>query len=145
MPGRHGPAGVHRLLPPVIGTVLDLSTYALDGWHRTLRVYITGDTLNVPRLREVAERFPDVDVMLTHLGGTRVLGLLVTMDAQQGSDLVERVRPHTVVPIHYDDYGVFKSPLTDFVAELTRRGHAARLRTVGRGDTVDLFPTPRPG
>ena len=99
----------------------------------------------MPRLREVTERFPDVDVMVTHLGGTRVLGVLVTMDAQQGTDLVERIRPRTVVPVHYDDYGVFTSPLRDFVAELTRRGHAARLRTVGRGDTVDLFPTPHPG
>jgi L-ascorbate metabolism protein UlaG (beta-lactamase superfamily) len=145
VPGQHGPAGVHRLLPPVIGTVLDLESYEGEGWRRALRVYITGDTLDVPRLREVTERFPDVDVMVTHLGGTRVLGLLVTMDGRQGTDLVERVRPRTVVPVHYDDYGVFKSPLHDFVAEMTRRGHAARLRTVGRGDTVDLFPTPHPG
>jgi len=152
VPGQHGPAGVHRLLPPVIGTVLDLERRDLErrdlerrdgaGWRRALRVYITGDTLNVPRLREVTERFPDVDVMLTHLGGTRVLGLLVTMDGRQGTDLVDRVRPRAVVPIHYDDYGVFKSPLADFVDEMGRRGHAALLRSVGRGQTVDLFPEP---
>ena len=147
VPGQHGPAGVHRLLPPVIGTVLDLETHDSDNgeWRRERRVYVTGDTLDVPRLQEVADRFPDIDVMVTHLGGTRVLGVLVTMDARQGADLVERVRPRTVVPVHYDDYGVFRSPLADFVAEMTRRGHAARLRTVGRGDTVDLFPTPHPG
>ena len=144
-PGQHGPAGVHRLLPPVIGTVLDLESRHEDRWHRDLRVYVTGDTLDVPGLREVAERFPDVDVMVAHLGGTRVLGLLVTMDGRQGTDLVERIRPRTVVPVHYDDYGVFRSPLADFVAEMGRRGHVARLRTVGRGDTVDLFPTPHPG
>lgn len=145
VPGQHGPAGVHRLLPPVIGTVLDLETDTGDGWRRDLRVYITGDTLNVPRLREVTERFPDVDVLVAHLGGTRVLGVLVTMDGRQGTDLVERIRPRAVVPVHYDDYGVFRSPLSDFVGEMTRRGHAARLRTVGRGDTVDLFPTAHPG
>jgi L-ascorbate metabolism protein UlaG (beta-lactamase superfamily) len=125
--------------------VLDLETRDGDEWRRDLRVYITGDTLDVPGLRAVAERFPDVDVMVTHLGGTRVLGVLVTMDGRQGTSLVERIRPRTVVPVHYDDYGVFTSPLGDFVAEMTRRGHAARLRTVGRGDTVDLFPTPHPG
>jgi hypothetical protein len=54
VPGQHGPAGVHRLLPPVIGTVLDLET-------------------------------------------------------------------------------------------MRRRGHAARLLTVGRGETLDLFPAPAPG
>jgi L-ascorbate metabolism protein UlaG (beta-lactamase superfamily) len=141
VPGQHGPAGVHRLLPPVIGTILDLETP--DG--RALRVYVTGDTLNVPRLREVTERFPGIDVMVAHLGGTRVLGVLVTMDGRQGTDLVERVRPRTVVPVHYDDYGVFRSPLSDFVDEMTRRGHAALLRTVGRGDTVDLFPADHAG
>jgi L-ascorbate metabolism protein UlaG (beta-lactamase superfamily) len=139
VPGQHGPAGVHRLLPPVIGTVLDLETRSGDGWRRDLRVYITGDTLNVPRLSEVTERFPDVDVMVAHLGGTKVLGVLVTMDDRQGTDLVERVRPRRVVPVHYDDYGVFTSSLSDFVDEMGRRGHAALVQTVGRGGTVELF------
>jgi L-ascorbate metabolism protein UlaG (beta-lactamase superfamily) len=145
VPGRHGPALVHRLLPPVIGTVLDLETRTDGGWRRDLRVYITGDTLNVPELRGITERFPDVDVMVTHLGGTRALGVLVTMDGRQGTDLVERVRPGAVVPVHYDDYTVMRSPLSDFVGEMGRRGHAALLHTVGRGDTVDLFPTAHPG
>jgi L-ascorbate metabolism protein UlaG (beta-lactamase superfamily) len=148
VPGQHGPAGVHRLLPPVIGSVIDLERadqHQSGGWRRDLRVYVTGDTLNVPRLREVAERFPDVDVMVTHLGGTRVLGVLVTMDDEQGTDLVERIRPRVVVPVHYDDYGVFRSPLADFVREMDRRGHSARMRTVARGDTVDLFPASDPG
>jgi L-ascorbate metabolism protein UlaG (beta-lactamase superfamily) len=140
VPGQHGPAGIHRLLPPVIGTVLDLETQEPGGWRRDLRVYVTGDTLNVPRLREITERFPDIDVMITHLGGTRVLGVLVTMDDRQGTDLVERIRPRAVIPIHHDDYGVFTSPLSNFVAEMRRRGHAARLRIVDRGATVDLSP-----
>ena len=148
VPGQHGPAGVHRLLPPVIGSVIDLERadpHRSGGWRRDLRVYVTGDTLNVPRLRTVAERFPDVDVMVTHLGGTRVLGVLVTMDDRQGTDLVERIRPRVVVPVHFDDYGVFRSPLADFVGEMSRRGHSARLRSVARGDTIDLFPSPTPG
>ncbi len=150
VPGQHGPAVVHRLLPPVIGTVLDLETRVTgsddaDGWRRDLRVYVTGDTLDVPRLRGIAERFPDIDVMVTHLGGTRAFGVLVTMDGRQGTNLVERIRPRTVVPVHYDDYTVMRSPLSDFVGEMTRRGHAARLTTVGRGDTVDLFPAAHPG
>ena len=129
----------------MIGTVLDLEARDGDGWRRDLRVYITGDTLNVPRLRGITERFPDVDVMVAHLGGTRVGGVLVTMDDRQGTDLVERIRPRTVVPVHHDDYGVFTSPLSNFVGEMHRRGHAARLRTVDRGATVSLFPDQHPG
>jgi L-ascorbate metabolism protein UlaG (beta-lactamase superfamily) len=137
-PGRHGPAGFHRLLPPVMGSILDLER----GGERLLRAYVTGDTLRVPELREVRERFPDIDVMITHLGGTKVLGVLVTMDGRQGTDLVELIEPATVVPVHYDDYGVFRSPLVDFVAEMRRRGHDRRLRPVVRGDTVQLIAFP---
>jgi L-ascorbate metabolism protein UlaG (beta-lactamase superfamily) len=134
VPGRHGPVGVHRLLPPVMGTVIDLER----GGERVLRAYVTGDTLCVPELRQVSERFPDIDVMITHLGGTKVLGVLVTMDGRQGTDLVELIEPAAVVPIHYDDYTVFRSPLEDFVAEMRRRGHGGRLRQVARGATVGL-------
>jgi L-ascorbate metabolism protein UlaG (beta-lactamase superfamily) len=82
---------------------------------------------------------------VAHLGGTKVLGVLVTMDDRQGTDLVERVRPRRVVPVHYDDYGVFTSSLSDFVDEMGRRGHAALVQTVGRGGTVELFSASRPG
>jgi L-ascorbate metabolism protein UlaG (beta-lactamase superfamily) len=139
VPGRHGPAGVHRLLPPVMGSVVDLERAG----RRVLRAYVTGDTLNVPELRAIRERFPDIDVMITHLGGTRVLGVLVTMDGRQGGDLVEMIEPAAVVPVHYDDYTVFRSPLEDFVAELRRRGQDERLRPVTRGDTVTLAPQRR--
>jgi L-ascorbate metabolism protein UlaG (beta-lactamase superfamily) len=140
VPGRHGPAGVHRLLPPVMGSVLDLER---DG-ERVLRVYITGDTLNIPELRGVRERFPDIDVMVAHLGGTRALGILISMDDRQGADLAQLIGPGTVVPVHYDDYGVFHSPLSAFVAEMRRRGEGDRLRTVVHGETVELAPAIRP-
>jgi L-ascorbate metabolism protein UlaG (beta-lactamase superfamily) len=139
VPGRHGPAGIHRLLPPVMGSVLDLER----GGERVLRAYVTGDTLRVPELRAVRDRFPDIDVMITHLGGTRVLGVLLTMDGRQGADLVELVEPASVVPVHHDDYGVFRSPLEDFVAELRRRGQHGRLRTVARGASVELTGSAR--
>lgn len=84
-PGEHAPAWARPLLPPVMGSVLEYD----DGSGSPLRVYVTGDTLYRPWLREVAERCGPVDAMVAHLGGTRVLGILVTMDADQGADLVE--------------------------------------------------------
>jgi L-ascorbate metabolism protein UlaG (beta-lactamase superfamily) len=139
VPARHGPVGVHRLLPPVMGSVLDLER----GGERVLRAYVTGDTLHVPELRRIRERFPDIDVMITHLGGTKVLGVLVTMDGRQGADLVETIEPAAVVPVHHDDYPVFRSPLEDFVAEMRRRGQDGKLRQVARGATVGLTAQPR--
>jgi L-ascorbate metabolism protein UlaG (beta-lactamase superfamily) len=134
VPGQHGPAVVHRALPPVMGSVVDLER----GGRRVLRVYVTGDTLRRPWLRSVRERFPDIDVMVAHLGGTRVLGVLVTMDGEQGADLASLIDPGTTVPVHFDDYPVFRSPRSDFVARMTARGSGSRVLLVDRGGTVPL-------
>jgi hypothetical protein len=42
------------------------------------------------------------------------------------------------VPVHFDDYSRFKSPLGDFLAEVGRRELPGELRTVLRGDTISL-------
>jgi L-ascorbate metabolism protein UlaG (beta-lactamase superfamily) len=141
VPARHGPALAHRALPPVMGSVVELER----GGRTVLRVYLTGDTLCGRYLRPIRERFPDIDVMVAHLGGTRIAGLLVTMDAQQGADLVELIRPGVTVPVHYDDYDVFRSPLSHFQFEMRARGMDAGLRVVMRGETVALTETDTAG
>ena len=117
------------ILPPVMGSVL---TFA-DG----ATVYITGDTLLIDELRELPERFPRLDVGLWHLGGTRVLGVLVTMDAEQGAALLDLVRPRTCVPVHHGDFGVFKDPVSRFHEEVRRQGLPGVL-AVERGQTLHL-------
>jgi len=136
VPGVHGPGPASRLLPTVMGTVLELD----DGEGGVHRTYLSGDTLFRPWLDQVVDRTGPLDAAVLHLGGTRILGLLVTMDARQGADLVDLVRPATTVPVHHDDYGVFRSPLSDFVDLWGRRGLPGTLRTVERGETVDLRP-----
>jgi len=131
LPGRHGYGLVGRVLPPVMGTMLEYRP-AKDA--AVLRVYLSGDTLVHDELREIRDRFPRIDVAVVHLGGTKVLGLLLTMDAVQGVDLLELLRPVHAVPVHYDDYGVMKSPLTDFVAEVERRRPGVAVRYLDRGD-----------
>jgi L-ascorbate metabolism protein UlaG (beta-lactamase superfamily) len=134
VPGRHRPGTLQALLPPVMGSIIDLE----EGGKRRLRLYITGDTLYQPVLRLIPERFPDIDAMLVHLGGTRILGVTVTMVCEQGTELLDLVRPGIAVPIHYDDYEAFKSPLSDFLDATERRGLQALVRPVLRGETIDL-------
>ena len=134
VPGVHGPGFLDRLLPQVMGSVLELVRDGAVTW----RGYISGDTLYRPFLGEVLERCGPLDVLVPHLGGTRVAGVLLTMDAQQGADLVELLKPPVTVPVHYDDYGVFASPLGDFVAEVADRRLPGEVRAVGRGQTISL-------
>ena len=133
VPGRHGPGFADRLLPDVMGSVIELS---VDGVCR-LRLYQTGDTLHRPFLAEIPRRCGDIDAMLIHLGGTRVLGMLVTMDGAQGVELARTIRPQLTVPIHYDDYTVMKSPLSDFLTRAREHGLAG-VRPIVRGDTMPL-------
>ncbi len=134
VPGVHGPGPLARVLPQVMGSVVEL----VRGGETTWRGYISGDTLFRPALGEVLERCGPLDVLIPHLGGTRALGLTVTMDGRQGADLVELLKPPVTVPIHFDDYDRFKSPLGDFVTEVARRQLPGELRTVHRGDTISL-------
>ena len=136
-PGRHAPGPAQALLPPVMGSVLELD----DGAGRPFRVYITGDTLYRRSLRAVVDRCGPLDAMVIHLGGTRILGMLVTMDGRQGADLVELLGPRVTVPVHFDDYTVFRSPLSDFLRRCRERNLPSHVRQVERGEIVSLSPT----
>jgi len=134
VPGQHAPGPTRRLFPPVMGTVVEATRE--DG--SVFRLYITGDTLNRMWLQDVTMRLGPLDAMVIHLGGTRALGLLVTMDGDQGADLVDRLAPAVTVPVHYDDYTVFRSPLEEFLSVCRSRGVVSRIRRVGCGETIPL-------
>ena len=138
MPGTHGPGPFGAVLPPVMGSMLDFGDEA-GSVH--LRMYISGDTLIHERLREIPRRFPDVDLALLHLGGTRVLGIMVTMDAEQGLEAMRIVDPRTTIPIHYNDYEVFGSPLEDFRRAVSGANLEDRVHYLAHGDTYEFeFP-----
>jgi L-ascorbate metabolism protein UlaG (beta-lactamase superfamily) len=142
MPGRHGPWLFSRLLPPVMGSMLEFET---TNGEPLLRLYITGDTLVHDALHAIPRRYPNIDQALLHLGGTRVLGVLVTMDGKQGVEAMKLIQPTLAIPIHYNDYTVFKSPLSHFQQEVRSAGLEERVRYLSHGDayTFDV-PIRRP-
>ena len=135
MPGTHGPGPFGALLPPVMGSMLDFED---ETGENRLRMYISGDTLIHDRLREIPRRFPDVDLALLHLGGTKVLGIVVTMDAEQGMEAMRTIDPRTAVPIHYNDYEAFESPLEDFKKAVNEAGLEDRVHYLAHGDTYEF-------
>jgi L-ascorbate metabolism protein UlaG (beta-lactamase superfamily) len=148
LPAVHARGALGRLLPPVMGSLL---VHRVRG-EVSRTVYVSGDTLTGDHLDTIRERHPRIDAAVVHLGGTRVLFNTVTMDGTQGLDFLRRVRPDLAVPVHYDDYKVFKSPLSDFLTAVDRDPGDWRIATVARGDTLHLGdghgappPTPRPG
>jgi L-ascorbate metabolism protein UlaG (beta-lactamase superfamily) len=126
----------------VMGTMLEFTSD--DGSPRR-RIYISGDTILVEDLAEIPKRFDSIDAGVLHLGGTRLpagrrlpFGLTVTMDGRQGAELVAMLDLPRTIPIHFDDYGVFASPLADFIGEMQRRGMADRIIELQRGASVTV-------
>jgi L-ascorbate metabolism protein UlaG (beta-lactamase superfamily) len=136
VPGIHaGNAVLRALLPPVMGSVIELA----DGRQVRKRVYITGDTLLFSGLAEIAARFPAVDTAVVHTGGTTLPGgFIVTMTGADAAECLRVIRPRAAIPVHYDDYGLFKSGLDDVRRAVAAAGLAVELRYVSRGETVPL-------
>lgn len=150
MPGKHVPPGplsvANDLLgavPPTNGWMVELGYKSTSGSDFTngYRIYISGDTLMVDELKEIPERYQgqNIDLMLIHLGGTTIPSphvplLMVTMDAKQGLQLLQLIKPDITIPIHYDDYDVFLSPLQDFKKAVDEAGLNGKVVYLDRGD-----------
>jgi len=156
MPGSHVPPGplsvANDLLgavPPTNGWLIELgfssaaAVAAPPGaaLETGYRIYISGDTLFYDELESIPARLAGekIDLMLVHLGGTtipsaRVPLVMVTMDAAQGVRLMRLVEPDVTVPVHFDDYDLFLSPLERFRDEVERCGLGGRVVYLERGD-----------
>lgn len=140
MPARHGPPGGAVALPETMGSMLE---FADAGDEKGYRIYISGDTLVYEDIKEIPKRYPDIDLALLHLGGTRILGVVkVTMDGKDGVEMMQLIAPHHAIPIHYNDYDVFKSPLSDFEKEVKAAGLQDRVTYLKHGD-VYRFNAPK--
>jgi L-ascorbate metabolism protein UlaG (beta-lactamase superfamily) len=132
MPAQHAPDPMVHLLPPVMGSMLEFS-------HRggqLFRLSISGDTLLVDRLHDIPKRYPEIDLGLFHVGGTTLLGVLITMSGEQGVRAVELIHPRVAIPIHYNDYSVFLSGLGEFQAAAEQASFTTtRMHYLRHGDT----------
>lgn len=103
-PCRHGPP----LSRPIVGDVIGFAL-RWDGQEHGV-VWISGDTVLYDRLREVPERLR-VGTVLLHLGGVRfpISGpVRYTMTASQAVELCRLVRPHSLIPVHYEGWKHFR-------------------------------------
>jgi L-ascorbate metabolism protein UlaG (beta-lactamase superfamily) len=141
LPGRHGPPGVAVLMPSVMGAMLDFAEGAAGARYR---IYISGDTLVYDDIQEIPRRFPDIDLALLHLGGTRILGVVkVTMDGKDGVRMLQIIAPQHAIPIHYNDYDVFKSPLSDFQNAVKAAGLEQKVIYLKHGEAYQFAPLKR--
>jgi L-ascorbate metabolism protein UlaG (beta-lactamase superfamily) len=138
MPAKHATdEAVNELLMPVNGHLLE---FGRNGNH-LYRLYITGDTMLVDSLEEIPRRYPEIDLGLIHTGGTTFLVTVVTMTGEQGVKAVEITKPHTAIPIHYNDFSVFLSGLDDFKKAAEASTTSTRFVYLAHGETYTFTPT----
>jgi len=57
-----------------MGSMLEFESVSREGAGETaLRIFITGNTLMHDELKDIPRRFLDIDLALSHMGGTKIL------------------------------------------------------------------------
>lgn len=69
-----------------------------------------------------------------------IVNVMETMDAQQGVQLIHALRPKTSIPIHTDDYDLFKSGMAEFMKAVEEAGLTDRVVYLKRGDNCTFDP-----
>lgn len=77
-------------------------TFVISGGGRS--VYFAGDSLVVPEMRTLPDRFGQFDVALLPVNGLQIrpqFNKQVVMNAEQAAELTGVLKPHVTVPHHY--------------------------------------------
>jgi L-ascorbate metabolism protein UlaG (beta-lactamase superfamily) len=123
-PCRHGPPLSH----PFVGDVVGFALRWEGQEHGAL--WISGDTVLYDGVRQVADRV-DVGIAVVHLGGVRfpVTGpVRYTMTARDAVELCTRIRPETLVPLHYEGWKHFREGRDAIEHEFARAPDDVRRR-----------------
>lgn len=133
VPALHGPEGAEELSGPVTGFVLEA-----DG-EPTL--YVSGDNASVDVVREVAQRFPSIDIGVLFVGAANV-GRFgdsdLTLNARTALEASEVLGDALIVPVHAEGWFHFSETRERLVGMFEHAGRADRLRVLPLGERREL-------
>jgi L-ascorbate metabolism protein UlaG (beta-lactamase superfamily) len=67
------------------------------------------------------------------------------LNAKQGVEMIRIVAPRKAIPIYYNDYHVFRSPLEEFMDAIRAEGLEDKVDYLNYGETYTFeVPTPTP-
>jgi L-ascorbate metabolism protein UlaG (beta-lactamase superfamily) len=130
------------------------NTYILQ--YHDATVFFGGDTLLIPEFKEVARRFPNIDVALLPINGLTIRPLgnkRVVMNAEDAATLASWLSPKIVIPIHYRyTPSWYRRPLIrfernpePFVKAVTHRAPKTEVRVLTPGEMLEVDSTRRSG
>ncbi|HKP64711.1 MAG TPA: MBL fold metallo-hydrolase [Polyangiales bacterium] len=104
------------------------------------RVYWTGDAVLSDETKDFVSHYGRMDLLLPHMGGVGGdggLGLR-TMNAEEALELVKRVDPKRVMPIHHTTFGHYREPIDALQQLVDEAGEAQRFKFLRLGEATPL-------
>lgn len=117
-------------------------------------VFFGADTLLIPELDEIPQRFPNIDLALVPVNGLQIrpaLNKRVVMNAQQAAALCAKLRPRVAIPIHYAFTGghltdtlllKYDGTPTEFAQAAATLAPATQVRILAPAEPLQLMPVP---
>ncbi|HEX4444931.1 MAG TPA: MBL fold metallo-hydrolase [Galbitalea sp.] len=128
-PALHGPPGIEPLVGPVIGFVLEANNEPT--------VYVSGDNASLDLVRQIADRFPDIEVAVLFAGAARVPSIdgALTLTSEDAAAAAEILGASTVIGVHTEDWAHFSETRAQLEAAFAGTD---RLVATPRGIPVEL-------
>jgi L-ascorbate metabolism protein UlaG (beta-lactamase superfamily) len=100
-PALHGPPGAEQLVGPVIGFVLEAAGEPT--------VYVSGDNASLELVRQIADRFPAIDIAVLFAGAARVpsIDAPLTLTSENAAEAAKILGAKRVVGLHTEDWRHF--------------------------------------
>ncbi|MFT3900956.1 MAG: MBL fold metallo-hydrolase [Gordonia sp. (in: high G+C Gram-positive bacteria)] len=134
VPAHHGPEGIWQAIGPVTGFVItgDVPT-----------TYISGDNSSLDVVREIAQRFPGIELAVLFVGGAGFEqvadGVSITLTNDEALAVSEILDDAVIVPVHHDSWTHFREDAAALTEVFARANAADRLQVVARGESHE-FP-----
>jgi L-ascorbate metabolism protein UlaG (beta-lactamase superfamily) len=130
-PALHGPPGSEPLVGPVIGFVLEAAGEPT--------VYVSGDNASLHLVRQIADRFPTIDIAVLFAGAARVTSIdaVLTLTSADAAEAAAILGASTVVGLHTEDWKHFSETRAQLEAAFAGTG---LLVDTPRGVAVELHP-----
>jgi L-ascorbate metabolism protein UlaG (beta-lactamase superfamily) len=107
VPALHGPPGSERFVGHVTGFVLEAPG------ERT--IYVSGDNASLPLVKQIAGRFPQIDIALLFAGAARVARMegALTLTSTDAVEAAKILAASSVVGLHTEHWEHFRESRAD--------------------------------
>ena len=133
-----------------VGFIVHTPDFGVSPDGRPNAIYFTGDTVHVPELAKMADKY-HIAIALMNLGkatfakitpeglpGKEGQFLQITMDGRQGAQLFRDIKADVLVPMHYESWDHFTQHEEELSKEFEEEGILSKVRWLKPGKAVEI-------